>query len=69
MENKTEKIYYTAIRSPQRTNNHATVTVEGDEETVRELMHILAVYRKKMCEQQKDFSYAIIGVRPYPKLG
>ena len=62
-----EKVPFTAIRSPQRTNNHATVTVEGDEETVRELMHILADYRRKMHEQQKEFSYAIIGVKPYPR--
>lgn len=62
-----EKIPYTAIRSPQRTNNHATVTVEGDEETFNDLMHTLVDFKQKMNAQQKDFSYAIIGVKPYPR--
>ena len=69
MEDSTEKIPYTAIRSPRRTNNHATVMVEGDDETFYELMHILAGFKQKMSAQQKDFSYAIIGVKPYPRIG
>lgn len=62
-------ISYSAIRSPRRTNNHATVIVEGSEETFWELVHILRDFKQKMDSQQKGFSYAVTGEKPYPRLG